>query len=454
MINQNKIADKIKNFLVLYFKYLRSIQKISTVEDAFSKGYAVIKQNSELTFEDAKTMVHQCYDLYIKDITFDVAVFKKMRPEFIKQKNDNNLNSFKLENVTDSMKLRLAPNPNSSPAIGSLRMVCIHKFFTMANNCRVIVRFDDTDPDNKASRLCCYQTLLAACDWAKLPVDYIVSASTRSQVYKNALALLIKKGWVYANTYVTDKTEGLNNSVQQNLSIWNNRSDTQSLAFRFKSTSISPQLSNWVCYRRVINKHTFKSNEFTPTVNFQSTVDDFKEGVTHMLRGLDLESTESRQRELWTALNDCYESSKPFPTVKYWGRLSVPGTISSSSKINKALQSDYSYASNLFLNYSTVHSFRIPFEGLYKYFLESGFSRAEHKVNLKKLRTYCLKSLERPICRPSTSEELTEYPLIFSNETVKLPTILEYCPSMNFTYKVANNYLIYNVYLNNYFVLV
>ncbi len=454
MILKN-IDSRLFPFLVLYLKTLVIKNRSITLKEALPKAFSVLKNNSNLVFQQSIQAISAAYNEAVEGAdSFDSELFEELRAEFIKTKNDDNLNSFKLEAIHPNMKLRLAPNPNSSPAVGSLRMICIHKYFAVTTNCKILIRFDDTDPDNKPSRLCCYQTLLAACDWAGLQSNCVISASKRPEVYQEVLELLIQRGWVYSNTDESDRLEGIHNTPAQNLTIWVNRHNTTSVAFRFKSDGLCQQLNNWVCYRRVHNKHTLKSNEFTPTVNFQSTVDDFKEDVSHMLRGLDLESTEHRQRELWAALNDSFGSCKLFPTVKYWGRLSVPGTISSSSKINKALDSDTSYASNSFMNFSTVHSFRIPFDGVYKYFLESGFSRAEHKVNLKKLRSYCLKSLNRPIIRPTLSEKTTQYPIMFSNQTLILSTIVENVPSMNLTYKIGQNYLIFNQYLNNYFVLV
>ena len=448
----NLIGDRLTKFILM--KLFESKKPISQ-----GRAYAILKSIRPMCdFDSVKNQLSSMMELLeVSPVECSPQEYAQLSEEFKIIKNDSNLNSFNLIQHQDSsrrMCLRIAPNPNSSPAVGSIRMLAIHKHYTDEYDCKVIIRFDDTDPDNKLSRPCCYQTLLSACEWMGLVPDELAFASLRDDIYSNYIERLIKADFIYSNCNRDDKLEGYYNSTEQNLRLWFDRKSVETIAFRFKSAKyVKPELRNWVCYRRVKNKHPVYSNEFTPTVNFQSTVDDFEMNVTHMLRGLDLESTEARQRELWDRLVQISNSSTPFPIVKYWGRLCVPGTISSSSKINIFLENKSGYVNNMVLNYSTIQSFNLPATAFYRYFIETGFSRAEHNVNLHKLRSYCLKSLDRPIIKLTPTTEVRGYTFLFSDEVLVLPEFQKTIDSMDYTYKLNNRYLLYNSILKDYYLI-
>ena len=93
--------------MVLHLKTLISKDPGLTLKDILPKAFAVVKSNSKLSFQQSIEDISAAYDEALDNISsFDSELFEELRGEFTKCKNDDNLNSFKLEGVHSNMKLR------------------------------------------------------------------------------------------------------------------------------------------------------------------------------------------------------------------------------------------------------------------------------------------------------------------------------------------------------------
>jgi glutamyl-tRNA synthetase len=93
-----------------------------------------------------------------------------------------------------------------------------------------------------------------------------------------------------------------------------------------------PALRDWVAFRLVdVDEHPHcrvgDDYHVWPLLDFQSAVDDYREGTTHIIRGKDLADSERKQRFLYEHFGWEY------PEVLHWGRVAMHefGTFSTST---------------------------------------------------------------------------------------------------------------------------
>ena len=75
--------------------------------------------------------------------------------------------------------------------------------------------------------------------------------------------------------------------------------------------------SDYVIYRYV------DGVGFRPTLAFQSAVDDKDMRITHLYRGVDLQSSQPRLRQIYEGL----PGGRPFPQCIYWGRIRLYSSL-------------------------------------------------------------------------------------------------------------------------------
>jgi glutamyl-tRNA synthetase len=97
----------------------------------------------------------------------------------------------------------------------------------------------------------------------------------------------------------------------------------------------NPALRDWVAFRMIDTPHPREEAadyRCWPMLDFQSGVDDHLTGVTHIIRGIDLQDAAKRQRFLY----DYFDWE--YPEVMHWGKVQVEGydvAMSTSTIIEK-----------------------------------------------------------------------------------------------------------------------
>ena len=241
-----------------------------------------------------------------------------------------------LPNVEDGVRMRVAPNPNTPWHVGHARMAAVVGTYKERYGGEFVCRFDDTDPETKRPDLDAYDAILDAIDYLGFEPDEVVRASDRVETYYDHARELVEAGGAYTCTCPQEHFSELKNSgeacehrdkpAEESLAEFeamvDGEYDSGEIVLRVR-TDIehkNPALRDWVAFRMVDTPHPREeASEYRcwPMLDFQSGVDDHLLGVTHIIRGIDLQDSAKRQGFLYDYFGWEY------PEVVHWGHVQV-----------------------------------------------------------------------------------------------------------------------------------
>jgi len=236
----------------------------------------------------------------------------------------------------DEVRMRCAPNPNGPWHLGSARMPAVIGTYKEMYDGWMLVRFDDTDPETKRPDLDAYDEILEAVEYLGFEPDEVLKASDRVETYYEHARELVELGGAYTcscsgETFSNLKNDGepcphRDKRVETTLSEFeamvDGEYDAGEMTLRVK-TDIehkNPALRDWVAFRMVDTPHPREeAAEYRcwPMLDFQSGVDDHLTGVTHIVRGIDLQDSAKRQRFVY----DYFDWE--YPEVVHWGHVQI-----------------------------------------------------------------------------------------------------------------------------------
>ncbi|UZE91854.1 MAG: glutamate--tRNA ligase [Methanosarcinales archaeon] len=278
---------------------------------------------------------------------------QRIAPELIEELHEKREKERKLPklDVTDGVVMRIAPNPNGPPTLGSARGIIINHEYAKMYDGKFILRFDDTDPKIKRPMLEAYAWYEEDCEWLGAKPDEIVIASDRIDRYYEYAEELIKKGDAYICFCSQQKFKQLKDAKKAcphrekdagiNLESWKKMLaggyEEGEAALRIK-TDIKhkdPALRDWVAFRIIKVPHPRVGDKYQvwPMLDFESAIEDRLLGITHIIRGKDLMDSEKRQKFVYEYLGWEY------PKTSHWGRIKIHefGKLSTSG-MKKAIQ--------------------------------------------------------------------------------------------------------------------
>ena len=234
------------------------------------------------------------------------------------------------------VRMRVAPNPNSPWHIGHARMVAVVGTYKERYDGEFICRFDDTDPETKRPDLDAYDAILEAIAYLGFEPDQVIRASDRVETYYEHARELIDAGGAYTCSCPGKEFSELKNAgkacphrekaaatVHEEFSAMvEGEYDAGEMVLRVR-TDIehkNPALRDWVAFRVVDTPHPREAAaEYRcwPMLDFQSGVDDHLTGVTHIIRGIDLQDSAKRQAFVYDYFGWAY------PEVVHWGHVEV-----------------------------------------------------------------------------------------------------------------------------------
>jgi glutamyl-tRNA synthetase len=241
-----------------------------------------------------------------------------------------------LQNVEDGVVMRAAPNPNGPWHLGHARMPAVIGAYKERYDGRFICRFDDTDPETKRPDLDAYDAILEDIAYLGFDPDAVIRASDRLESYYDHARDLIRRGGAYTCSCSGETFSGLKNAGE---ACPHREKDTERTREEFEAmvdgeyaagemvlrvrTEIehpNPALRDWVAFRVIDTPHPrSEAAEYRcwPMLDFQSGVDDHLTGVTHIIRGIDLQDSAKRQRFVY----DYFDWE--YPEVIHWGHVQV-----------------------------------------------------------------------------------------------------------------------------------
>jgi glutamyl-tRNA synthetase len=236
----------------------------------------------------------------------------------------------------EGVVMRAAPNPNGPWHLGHARMPAVIGTYKDRYDGHFICRFDDTDPETKRPDLDAYDAILDAIEYLGFDPDVVLRASDRLETYYDHARELIDRGGAYTCSCPQGAFSDLKNAGEACPHREKDAETTREefaamvdgeysagemvLRVRTDITHKNPALRDWVAFRMIDRPHPRpEAAEYRcwPMLDFQSGVDDHLTGVTHIIRGIDLQDSAKRQRFVY----DYFDWE--YPEVIHWGHVQV-----------------------------------------------------------------------------------------------------------------------------------
>jgi glutamyl-tRNA synthetase len=247
----------------------------------------------------------------------------------------------------DEVRMRVAPNPNGPWHLGHARMPAVIGTYKERYDGWMLCRFDDTDPETKRPDLDAYDAIVDAIEYLGFEPDEVVKASDRVETYYEHARNLIDTGGAYTCSCSGKRFSALKNDGEpcphrdkdpettheefDAMVAGEHASGDIVLRVRTDIAHKNPALRDWVAFRMVDTPHPREAAaEYRcwPMLDFQSGIDDHLFGITHIIRGIDLQDSAKRQRFVY----DYFDWE--YPEVVHWGHVQVDAydvTMSTSS---------------------------------------------------------------------------------------------------------------------------
>ncbi len=254
--------------------------------------------------------------------------------------------------------MRFAPNPNGPATLGSTRGMVINSEYVKMYDGTFIIRFDDTDPQNKRPMLEAYDWYIEDCAWLGAKPDKVVIASDQMEVYYGYARKLIEMGHAYVCFCQGGDFKQFKDarqpcphraqSVEDNLKFWDSmlagEYEEKQAVLRIKTdiTHKDPALRDYGAFRIVKTPHPRPQIDdryvVWPLLDFEGAIEDHELGMTHIIRGKDLMDSEKRQGYIYDYLGWNY------PKTTHWGRIKIHefGKFSTSSLRQSIEEGEYS----------------------------------------------------------------------------------------------------------------
>ena len=252
------------------------------------------------------------------------------------EEDDDSLPDLPNADAYDEIRMRLAPNPNGPWHLGNARMPSVIGTYKRQYDGWMLCRFDDTDPETKRPDLDAYDEILDAVDYLGFEPDEVVRASDRMETYYDHARELIDSGGAYTCSCPAEEFRSMKadaeacphrdkdaGTVREEFdAMVDGEYESGEMVLRVK-TDIehkNPALRDFVAFRMIDTPHPREAAaEYRawPMLDFQSGIDDHLTGITHIIRGIDLQDSAKRQRFVYDYFGWDY------PEVLHWGHVQI-----------------------------------------------------------------------------------------------------------------------------------
>ncbi|CAI9101414.1 OLC1v1038729C2 [Oldenlandia corymbosa var. corymbosa] len=316
------------------------------------------------------------------------------------------------------VRVRFAPEPSGYLHIGHSKAALLNKYFAERYEGKLIVRFDDTNPDKESSEF--VDNLLKDIDTLGIKYETVTYTSDYfSEMMKKAEDLILQGKAYVDNTsreqMQKERMDGIesrcrNNSVEENLRLWkemvSGSEEGLKCCVRGKLNMQDPNksLRDPVYYRCNLTPHHKIGSKYKvyPTYDFACPFVDAIEGITHALR-----SSEYHDR------NDQYhwiQKDMGFPKVHIYefSRVNLVYTLLSKRKLLWFVQNGKvdGWDDPRFPTVQGIVRRGLKIEALIQFMLEQGASKNLNLMEWDKLWAINKKIID-PVCPRHTA--ITEH---------------------------------------------
>jgi len=243
---------------------------------------------------------------------------------------------------------RFAPNPDCMIHLGNARAIILCDEYSKMYKGAFRLRFEDTDPRLKRSALPFYDAIREDLKWLGCSWDVEAIQSDRLPAYYEYAEKLLAKGGAYVCTCTKERFRKLVLAKKpcpdrdlpstEQLSRWRAMLDGTykegKAVVRIKTdlNHPNPAVRDWPALR-IINPKRYphprvgRKYHVWPLYNFSAGIDDHLMGVTHIIRGKEHLTNQTRQEFMYHHLRWKY------PEAIHYGRMKIAGGLLSKSRI-------------------------------------------------------------------------------------------------------------------------
>jgi glutamyl-tRNA synthetase len=309
------------------------------IKQVTSTIHEVVQEVNKLSLQEQKKLLEKKWpETLVKE---KVEVTKKLPP---------------LPNVEnyEQVVTRFSPNPDCALHLGSTRAIILCYEYAKMYDGLFYLRFEDTDPRLKKSALPFYDLIREDLTWLGCKWDREFIQSNRIPTYYEHAEKLLKNGHAYVCTCPRQEFREKVAAKQQcpcrdltpkeQLAHWkhmlNGTYGEGEAVMRIKTelNHPNPAVREWPAFRIIdAEKHPHprvgSKYRVWPLYNFACGVDDHLMGVTHIIRGKEHLTNQTRQEYMYRHFGWKY------PEAIHYGRLKITGALLSKSKILEGFRS-------------------------------------------------------------------------------------------------------------------
>ena len=246
-------------------------------------------------------------------------------------------------NKTGKVVLRFAPGPSGPLHLGHTRALALNNYYKKRYEGKLILRLEDTNPnaiDEKA-----YDLIQEDLKWLGIEADEVVTQSSRIDIYYEDIRKIISVGGAYVTKSDAEEWRELkrqckahpdrDRSPEVQMKEFDSllNGDDGIVVIKTNLEDPNPALRDFVALRVVDSPHPLQGKKYRlwPLYNFAVAIDDYRLGITHVLRGKDHLNNTEKQRWIYKYL-DWKE-----PEFIHYGLVAIPNTNLKTSKIRESI---------------------------------------------------------------------------------------------------------------------
>jgi len=243
---------------------------------------------------------------------------------------------------------RFAPNPDCMLHLGNARAIVLCDEYAKMYKGVFRLRFEDTDPRLKRSALPFYDAIREDLKWLNCKWDMEAVQSDRLPIYYTHAEKLLKNRGAYVCTCTSERFRKLviaknpcscrDLSPKEQLTRWKRMLDGTykegKAVVRIKTdlNHPNPAVRDWPALRIINPKrypHPRVGGKYRvwPLYNFSAGIDDHLMGITHIIRGKEHLTNQTRQEYMY------HHFGWEYPEAIHYGRMKIIGGLLSKSKI-------------------------------------------------------------------------------------------------------------------------
>ncbi len=281
----------------------------------------------------------------IKEVNdMDTSELGKFIPKKVRKKNKSVSKGLPKLNKSGKVVLRFAPGPSGPLHLGHTRALALNNYYKNKYNGKLILRIEDTNPnaiDNEA-----YDLIPSDLNWLGIVPNKKVIQSERLEIYYEDIRKIISEGGAYVTKSDAEHWRDLKRQSKPHPD--RNRlpkiqlEEFESLLISGKGIVViktdladpNPALRDFVAFRVVEDPHPLQNKNYRlwPLYNFAVAIDDYRLGITHVLRGKDHLNNTEKQRWIYKYMG--WQT----PDFIHYGLVSMPDANLKTSKIKKSIE--------------------------------------------------------------------------------------------------------------------